>query len=1056
MAENINHLLFNAHALMTDRNESHAREGNHLRVSTHPLLGLPVAPFIVSRGQIFLKKEARWRKDAVFISKTGAAVLLPFDVSEENPLTVYIPNGPAGHCIWAQINAQGLTQGEEVKLTCDAYMDSALGPALIGRRRAPRYAFSGPSIRKIEITGRGRVTDIQWLADTDLKGVKFEPFAIMNLPHEGGLRYVAIIGAKDFARKRVEMQAPWRQPLQETSGAPAPFSAPPADESFEVSRVDSLTPTLSDDLDRLINDASTLPLLQEISEQMLDSFGREIGRSKIKRMSRVLQQQADHGTASHIGYKMLDVDFIGRDEQLIVYRVEGYFCDFPPDDTKKQMHHDQQAFDALLTSIPLPYRSLKHQQVIEQFFGGTGNVDGIKRNERIKDVLEPAFMYVSLGAYAIADIGAPLDQVERVRITGTEQSSWIPVMPPDAQREIEVSLQGVRVAGLLASCKRTPGGISPFSFYNLNKANSKGFHIPLALSLDYGNGTSPPPVSPGTGFIADRQAAASDIRYFVAQQDRFGRWSEWVSALAPEGVRPRPPRPQVQASYVMPSMSQAATAGGQVTVRVPVPETESLAPGSHLLHRARISSKDLNTNITQTFDVLASTKTTADPAPVNANDPPQRYQVAQVYAGPILQATEVRKLEISAFWIDTNGAISVESEKQILKLNDPRPPAQISVPDMLQYSARPDVTGLAWIEHRWLATAGQANFSVYYTDENRLQAHLKATNAQGILNSLSTAAHAAARATIYRTNAALFPDHVFEKLRDVMQSFNSGEKGFRHAVSGSLRVLNFYKIAAEAASGGRPVLTGLPLIVYGVPNSDPPPRPALQVKPTTSGAVDVTIMVSPGATRARSWRLRRTRGEARSVTMMPVVATGQFAPTAQVTDPQIAEHMDTGPLQISATATILPWVRYTWVAEVQGVPESGSVEAGTPVAGRWSVASDPVSLVLIPDTPPNPVTFSLTATAGTGGFTAVSANITPPAPLLSGTMGAFKLKLQRQLPSGPPEVLTEVDADGAGPFDLSGHPTGNLAEVVPSGTSYSVILLDPLGRQSASSVQVLA
>ena len=42
--------LFNGHGLAAAISEHHAQPGCHVRVNTHPLLGLPVAPFIIWRG----------------------------------------------------------------------------------------------------------------------------------------------------------------------------------------------------------------------------------------------------------------------------------------------------------------------------------------------------------------------------------------------------------------------------------------------------------------------------------------------------------------------------------------------------------------------------------------------------------------------------------------------------------------------------------------------------------------------------------------------------------------------------------------------------------------------------------------------------------------------------------------------------------------------------------------------------------------------------------------------------------------------------------------------
>ena len=164
-------------------------------------------------------------------------------------------------------------------------------------------------------------------------------------------------------------------------------------------------------------------------------------------------------------------------------------------------------------------------------------------------------------------------------------------------------------------------------------------------------------------------------------------------------------------------------------------------------------------------------------------------------------------MRLVAVWRDTVGIASVESEPQVLTLRDPRPPAQITVPDALQYSGRPDVMGLSMVEYTWNTTPSQANFAVYYTDENRLVASLadapSGSDAAALRDALAGTSDPAARATLLRSRAHLFAGHLFERLQDVVSDAGPSRKTFRHAVSGSLRVLNLYRLAAESSSNAR-------------------------------------------------------------------------------------------------------------------------------------------------------------------------------------------------------------------------------------------------------------
>ncbi len=1111
--------LFNAHALPVDVTEPHAQVGNHLRVDTHPMLGLPVAPFVVHRAEVDNLKLLNVRTAVVFSDRFGDPLVPPFDVTPENPVVARLERAAGEVCLWAQVLAiskadlEGTSEDRrgpyrrtdpfrkrdpirkvdpfrkvgpirkrdpirkpwprpggglrpvpappvpapsEGALVCEAFINAPRGPASIGTRSKRRWAFSGPGIVEIHIRGEGRVSGVHWVEASDRQHLDFQPYAVVNLPHESGPRYLSVADPIAAAEARVDAQAPKRRPLQETVDAPAPGAAPLSSVGQERDRVQSLLPTLADDLDVLIDDVSQHPFDHRVVESLVNENGDHVGSASMARLHRVMQARTDPGTASFLGYKLRDDRYQEVEDRVVFYRIDGFFRALTP--PKREDGRDltpaEQLLGGMLQAVPQGSRNWDREelhQVLRKALSGVpdGNVP---RAERLQDVND----YFAAGTMAVADRGAPLDPVPPPQITGTEHRSWLPDVPPAATREVVVDCAGVRVAGLLAAGKRTPAA-GPSAYAPLNKENAQGFHLPLVLSLQSSDGTGEPVSEPGTGFIADRDAGPSAIRYFLAQQDRFGRFSAWTARSADAGPRPKPPRPEFQAFYTQPSIPDAATRGGTVLVKVMVPDRDTLAPGSHPLARLRLTVVDQTLGTTTTMEEPEGSKTT-----LPAGDP-ATYFLYLKWEGPVLQPTEVRRLRLTAEWIDTADAASVPSEPQTLKLHDPRPPAQVPVPDVLQYAARPDVTGLSWVEHRWTPSAGQASFGIYYTDENRLQAWLESEGRSDVLASIEGAPDAAARATVYRTHGALFPDHLFERLRDVTVDFASGQQGFRHPVSGSLRLLSFYKIAAEAASGARPLLGDLEMIVYGVPNSDPPARPVLQVEPVAAGAgenpfvAQVTISLLGGTTRGQMWRLRRSAVESGTIARMPVVTTGTMGAPDDETGLQTAVHRDDGPLVIAETAELRPWARYSWVAEGQGAPESGSVAAGRPVPGRWSSPSDPVSLILVPEGAPAPVTVEeITGTATPDGLADVALTVSHPDELTGGPIGAFTLRLARRpAPGSPLTMLREQDVYGAGPHEVSGLAADDAGEVVPVGAEYVVELVDPVGRVSPRATAVV-
>lgn len=1094
MADFITPYLFNAHALPVNTKDSHAQPGNHLRVDHHPLLGLPVAPFIVERGMVDTLKRLNIRTEVIYKDSFKNELTPPFSVNPGNPVTAYIPAKAGEVCLWAEVIAapskgvakpgsgrqtpgpfrfkpplQGLPDvysrwriGDPIfkpileTLECEAFISSGSGPATIGRRSEPRYGFSGPGITEIRITGKGLVSGLNWIEAGDNQKIDYQPYALMNLPHSGGKRYLSLPNALALANARVETQAPKRRPLQETLNTPAPHAAPVANALFEKDRVNSLADSVLSDLEPLINDLGQPQHSQLVSQPITDAQGTEIGVSSIPRLSRVLQMLADPGTASLLGYKLYDPTFQETEGRLVFYRIHGFF-----NNAAAREKNEELLLHFLIQALPEGTTNQTPAQIGRHFHSLIGDRHyqekylGTRIDESAWKDLQDHRDYFSMTTVAIADCGAPLDAVAAPQLPAPQEQpplsdDWIPALPPIALREVQIAIAGARVGGLLAAGKHTPAGVRNGRYQNLNKENQKGFHLPLALGFNSSDGKMEPASEPGTGFIADRTASPERIAYSVAQQDRFGRWSPWAARTHRSGIRPRPPIPEFLAYYTQPAIAEAASSGGQILVQIMVPDPATLAPGSYLLNRLRLLRKDSVSGQLSELEINEAEKT-IHPADTNrsSSDPSPRYLLNLTWTGPVLSPTEQRELRLVAHWIDTQNQLSDASRPQTLKLVDPRPPAQLSVPDTLQYAARPDVNGLCWVEYRWNPQQGQKHFGIYYTDENRLRSHLAKIGRDDVLARLDTIENnnAAARATVFRDNAELFTDHLFERLNDVEVSYNSSDrpKGFRHGVSGSLRVLNFYKITAESKSGARPVLKHLPLLVFGIPNSDPPQRPTIKVSPVTSGtalAASVEISLLVGATRAVKWRLRRSSLSTSTLAKVPIVNTGDMSDLNEQTGRQKADYVDRGPVQIAPSATLRPWVRYSWVAEVQGAPESGSQP---PVPGRWSRPSDPFSLVLIPEQPPTePNIEDITVSPDDG----VTIRINHPDELNGGAVGPFRLRLTRRLADDTPmELVRDEAVSGKGPFLMT--DSESAAEPVPQGTKYFAEVIDPLGRTSA-------
>jgi hypothetical protein len=1051
--------LFGAHALPCTSSESHARAGNHLRLHHHPLFGLPVAPFIIERAVMDSPKPLRRRHNAVrFYTASGVEITPPFNVHPDSPVTARIATRPFETCIWAELLAyttpsstgmrtHGFGAGPAMSLPMSppepapvlhvtAFLTSALGPAPIGSRSGPPFAFSGPGLVELLIQGSGTVNGLDWVEQRDEQRLDYAPFMVLSLPHQGGPRYLGLPNAATLADLRVREQSPYRRPLQDCPQTPPPFAAPPHSTTDELARVHALVDGLATDLDQLIRASGPLGSVTS-SEPIFDETGRSIGSMSQALLHRIQQQQGDPGTATHLGYKTLDTGMADFETPLVFYRITGWFAAPPPPTTAAE-----RLLASLLALLPPENRSIDPAKFETM-------LDSMLAHQQLRTTPESRRRFSEPGPFigatciAIADRRAPLDPMEPPAITRATSQEWLPGRP--GRRSIGIGLAGVFVGGLLAAQKRTPP--AAFATTTLNRRTTSGWHLPIMLSLS-GDPAAGPSPRPGTGLLTDDDADGGPIGYAVAQQDRFGRFSGWASRTAAAAVRPLPPRADVTGYYTPAPVASAATSGGTILIHIPVPRPATLAPGSHPLREVRLTLRDERLGTTTTLTLAASTAVTAG----------TQLRIELTRTGPILDPTEVRFLTLQARWIDTASQEGPLSEPFPLRLHDLRPPPQLSLPDRLQYSARPDVTGLAIIEHRWQPVPGQASFGVYYTDETRMRAQLASLGAPGaaLLAELDAAPDAAARATIWRRERTRLPDHIFERLDGVVRETSGGGRAFRHPVSGSLRVLSAYKIAAESASGARPLLAGLDLLLFGVPNADPPPRPLLSLSPTDPVDTEPPIVVAaeiriqPGASIGHRWRLRRTATATANPLTMPVVAEGPLPPPDPATGEQHITVRDSGPLLIAPDARLRPWMRYAWTVEVQAPPESGSVAAGAPVPGLWSPASNPVSLVIVPPQPPAaPSALTLSGTPASGsagpGLANVSLAVSHPGPLQGGVLGAFRVRLVRQRPDQPPEVFLEQDIAEAGDFTLAVSATG---EVLPAGTRFTLTLFDPVGRAS--------
>ncbi len=1097
--------LLNLAGLPGATSEPHIQPGNHLRIAHHPMLGLPVAPFILQRARLTdqLPDNFGSRRDIVFRDAQNRVLSLPITVQKGDEVRASIVQGASLSCIWVAMNSRSidlnlrepipvsrpisiplslprrpdldkppridprvlrnlLTDRQDLQsdavietgnLRMRAYGPSVgQGPALVGERRAAPYTLGAPQIVELVVTGRGIITDMAWIAAQDVAEFNWETIDILNLPSKAGARYLSVTDARERSESKLRAQAPKRRPLQETLGAIIPGTAPNFTPTEESDRVHALADPLDGDLDMLINDPD-LPLQAAEIINITDGAGNPLSSEDssitIRHLSRFLQATLDPGVAGWLGYKGLDQQF-GAIEGLSFYRVIGFFRN--PLAIGAQ---SEQLLGLPLNAIPQGDRQMTESAIYRTVIKLTSNVLQIERRGLLGE-LEAASDYMMMAAVAAVDGRAIPEPPSPPQMLTAEHISWLPAIPPATLREVECPVKGVLIGATLAAEREQP----TTSFASLNrKAGNEPWHIPLTLGLTTVNDGRLLIGQDGRqGFIADRSVGPDAARYHIAQQDRFGRWSGFAQRDAAPGPRPKPPRPVVQGSYRQPALADAATSGGTFLLRILLPEIASLAPGSFPLSHVRLSFRHHNTDnpaveaMLPNLDADATTATTIETPPVG--EAPHRA-VPVTLTGPILQPVEQRRMVITAVWIDIAGQQSVVSESLRLLMTDPRPPAQIPIPDILLYSSRPDATGLAWVERYWPApTTNPPNYAVYYTDEIRLLSWLTSEGRTTEATEIAALTNRAARAGRFRAIQSDFPDFLFERLPSAVVDSAAGSRRFRHALSGASRILNAYKIAVEApASGARPDLSGLDMVFYGIPNSDPPPRPRISVRLVRPLAgepelvVEVTVTQETGVTRGEIVRIYRTRGGLTDPLQAPLITTLPLPEPDLQTGRQVLIFRDVGAAQIAPSARLAAFTRYQWLAEVQGAPESGSTEPGL-----WSRPSDPAGLVAVPLTgPTTPLFDGFGGTSVFGGTQNLTLGFSHSLDLRPTTSGSWRLEIMRAPPGELWSLMSAIKIREIPILVNDSAPDG----FTPSATRFRAILYDPLGR-SAPALEIIS
>src|SRR5204862_1015353 len=94
---------FNAQAIDAAGDPS-LLSGVHLRILPSSAVGLPAAPFEVTRLNLGVGAHLAFlRHDITWVVADGTALTVPFDVTPGNTVTGYLPAPASGICCWIEV-----------------------------------------------------------------------------------------------------------------------------------------------------------------------------------------------------------------------------------------------------------------------------------------------------------------------------------------------------------------------------------------------------------------------------------------------------------------------------------------------------------------------------------------------------------------------------------------------------------------------------------------------------------------------------------------------------------------------------------------------------------------------------------------------------------------------------------------------------------------------------------------------------------------------------------------------------------------------------------------
>lgn len=995
-------------------NDADLPDGVHIRIQSSPLLGLPIAPWLV------------WQ-----VPVSTRTVAAPRDPKRlKTPLPIEPPEAERDTTRYVAVEAIPPSGGR----TTIALLDPDTGE-LISRRSRRATIVGGPMTRRVRLGGNVAGTRLKIYAIYSKSTERIredKPIATLPLPISGdcGWYYGGITQKEGL--KRVARGAPRRYTALDQPDGQLESLGP----EDEVARIDAQRAEVDAALEAVIRAPADAPW--NVTLAVPDQGSLPPQSADVPQLDSVLMPICDPGFARYLGFADNIGKVIRRDmaQPMIGLVVAGVFAVDP----KRVISEIEFGPFKLVTRLEdrLPPLDADEQAMVDRVLGLTGASD--VANELRDKGFEIRCFTAAAGAVP------PPDPLPAPGVS-LAKASWI-AAPSGISTSFRqgFALSTTPFAPLLAMARDDGKGFKPRT--RCIKTKTVRRHVVLLRGED----------SAGNQIASDAPiSAGAKNRYRFCSGDLFGRFGKPSDIDVPDPDRPAPPRPVLRAMPLRAALDDQAPgelSPGSLDVRVPVPDNSSIGIGGRPIATLELAFAD------ETLKLAATPGT----------------MITQVFALPALPPQKSGAWSLTANFLDDNGTPSLQTT-QTVHITDGRRPRPTPAGPGIIWTSRPGPSPDVELRLSWPAEPGQA-YRAWIADQRGLELAVAPTRAAIALDGYTKQqqGHLNGRADRFRliTDTPITAD-------------GDGRARLATTLPRTLQTVGFLRIVPETArdTETNPNACGLVqadfdacgLVPVAVPSDNRPPIPRLTLAMNSAGTPELTVEAvgfdldaieaaepglfaqPPTAANPPHYRLRRASGAVNDPLYARMVGGIRPLSLDRSSTPRFAATS-------ADTSGLLPFVRYTWWAEVRlpaerrlprgatMLPPPGAITAENAAQAEdapaaFSLLSAPVTVVNAPPGAPAALdAASITATiiAAAGGFAlqVIIADVPVAHPQ---AVGPYRVRLWAEQDGAAPVLLV----DGMPTVNPAFQWTGAVAS--NSATNVYVTVVDPLGRDSATTVK---